>query len=72
MWTGIEDFLDKTRASWVFEARRQARILDLAYTMVEEHLRSSFLIMRGAGVFAPSLVGRWWKVICLLLSPLVN
>ncbi len=49
MWTTIEDFRDKTRASGVFDARRQAQTLDWVYTMVEEHLRSSFFNHTGVG-----------------------
>jgi LAO/AO transport system kinase len=38
----IGDFRQQTNASGVFEKRRQRQTLDWVYSMVEEHLRTSF------------------------------
>jgi LAO/AO transport system kinase len=42
LWGVVEDFRAKTTASGVLEKRRRAQTLDWVYSMVEEHLRSSF------------------------------
>jgi len=42
IWAVIEDFRQKTRNSGVLEQRRRAQTMDWVYSMVEEHLRSSF------------------------------
>jgi LAO/AO transport system kinase len=48
LWAIVEAFRTKTRDSGVLEKRRRAQTLDWVYSMVEEHLRSSFF--RHAGV----------------------
>jgi len=42
MWAVVDDFRKKTLESGVLEKRRRAQTLDWVYSMVEEHLRSSF------------------------------
>jgi LAO/AO transport system kinase len=42
VWDVVEDFRKKTTGSGVLEKRRRAQTLDWVYSMVEEHLRSSF------------------------------
>jgi len=42
MWAVVEDFRKKTMDSGVLEKRRRAQTLDWVYSMVEEHLRTSF------------------------------
>ena len=48
IWDLVENFRKKTMESGVLEKRRRAQTLDWVYSMVEEHLRSSFF--RHAGV----------------------
>ena len=48
LWGVVEDFRRKTADSGVLEKRRRAQTLDWVYSMVEEHLRSSFF--QNAGV----------------------
>jgi LAO/AO transport system kinase len=42
LWAVVEDFRKETIESGVLEKRRRAQTLDWVYSMVEEHLRSSF------------------------------
>lgn len=42
LWGVVEEFRKKTTDSGVLERRRRAQTLDWVYSMVEEHLRSSF------------------------------
>jgi LAO/AO transport system kinase len=42
LWAVVEAFRDKTTESGVLEKRRRSQTLDWVYSMVEEHLRSSF------------------------------
>jgi len=42
IWNVVEEFRNKTMESGVLEKRRRAQTLDWVYSMVEEHLRSSF------------------------------
>jgi LAO/AO transport system kinase len=42
VWAVVEDFRKKTSDSGVLEKRRRAQTMDWVYSMVEEHLRSSF------------------------------
>ena len=42
IWKVIGDFRQQTNASGVFEKRRHRQTLDWVYSMVEEHLRTSF------------------------------
>jgi LAO/AO transport system kinase len=47
IWSVIENFHQTTLASGVFEKRRRGQILDWVYSMVEEHLLSSFFSHTG-------------------------
>ena len=49
IWKVIGDFRQQTTASGVFEKRRQRQTLDWVYSMVEEHLRTSFFSHAGVG-----------------------
>ncbi len=49
IWQVIGDFHQQTTASGVFERRRQRQTLDWVYSMVEEHLRTSFFSHAGVG-----------------------
>ncbi len=42
LWSVIEKFRDQTQESGVLEKRRRTQTLDWVYSMVEEHLRTSF------------------------------
>lgn len=42
LWAVVDDFRRQTTDSGVLEKRRRAQTLDWVYSMVEEHLRSSF------------------------------
>jgi LAO/AO transport system kinase len=42
LWSVVEEFRKKTIDSGALEKRRRAQTLDWVYSMVEEHLRSSF------------------------------
>ena len=48
LWAVVEGFRQKTMDSGVLEKRRRAQTMDWVYSMVEEHLRSSFF--KHAGV----------------------
>ena len=47
IWKVISDFRQQTTASGVLEKRRQRQTLDWVYSMVEEHLRTSFFSHKG-------------------------
>lgn len=47
IWSVIEQFREATTSSEVFEKRRRAQTLDWVYSMVEEHLRTSFFSHAG-------------------------
>ena len=49
IWKVIGDFRQQTTARGVFEKRRQRQTLDWVYSMVEEHLRTSFFNHAGVG-----------------------
>lgn len=49
IWKVINDFRLLTTISGVFEQRRQRQTLDWVYSMVEEHLRTSFFNHAGVG-----------------------
>ncbi|MGB5063767.1 MAG: methylmalonyl Co-A mutase-associated GTPase MeaB [Candidatus Competibacter sp.] len=49
IWQVVRDFRQQTAASGVFEKRRQQQTLDWVYSMVEEHLRTSFFSHAGVG-----------------------
>ncbi len=51
LWGVVEDFRKKTADSGVLEKRRRAQTLDWVYSMVEEHLRSSFFQTCGCGAY---------------------
>jgi len=42
IWSVIEEFRRKTTESGVFNARRRSQMLNWVYTMVQEHLKTSF------------------------------
>ena len=42
LWSVIEKFREKTQQTGVLERRRRTQTLDWVYSMVEEHLRTSF------------------------------
>jgi len=48
IWSEIEHFRDKTTESDVLEARRRRQTLEWVYSMIEEHLQTSFF--KHAGV----------------------
>jgi LAO/AO transport system kinase len=48
IWSEIEQFRDKTTESDVLEARRRRQTLEWVYSMIEEHLQTSFF--KHAGV----------------------
>lgn len=48
IWAEIEQFRDKTTESQVLEARRRRQTLEWVYSMIEEHLQTSFF--KHAGV----------------------
>jgi len=49
IWQVINDFQRLTTSSGVFDQRRQRQTLDWVYSMVEEHLRTSFFNHTGVG-----------------------
>ena len=49
IWQVIKDFRQQITASGVFAKRRQRQTLDWVYSMVEEHLRTSFFNHSGVG-----------------------
>ena len=49
IWQVINDFRRLTTISGVFDQRRQRQTLDWVYSMVEEHLRTSFFNHAGVG-----------------------
>lgn len=55
IWDVVEKFRQQTTASGVFEARRRAQMVDWVYTMVEEHLKSSFFNHPGVKAILPNV-----------------
>jgi LAO/AO transport system kinase len=54
-WAVIDEFRQRTNASGIFEAQRQAQILDWMHAIVEEHLHALFFSHKGIQQILPQI-----------------